>query len=121
MYANEITDIEFDHDAEYQQLIAAGLIIPEEEILRMTPPCHDEFQDDVAEFFRWHEYGGKTRPRPLDFDELAAFMVDDYGYRLADAEEKVSRESHARRGDKDLWRRLLDRESTIQLRRLRTP
>jgi hypothetical protein len=119
MYTHENADIKFDHDAEYDQLVDVGLIIPEEEILRMTPPCHDEFKDD-AEFFRWREYGGKARPHPLDFDELVAFMVNEYGYDMANAVEKVARESHARRGDKDLWRRLLDRSSMVPLRQLRT-
>lgn len=93
-------------DREYDLLVEAGRLIPAEEFLRMSFP-QSLFVDDDAEYFRWYEYGGVRRLRPLDFDELASYLMVHRGYAsMQEAQEDVHRYSGARRGDQALWKRL---------------
>jgi hypothetical protein len=70
---------------------------------RMTRPWRGLFQEDSPEYYRWYEYGGATRPRPLDRDELVAYLVGERGYDQESAIVSVDFYSHARADDKALW------------------
>lgn len=71
---------------------------------RMQRPYSGSFESDTPEFYRWFEYGGKARPCPLEPDELAAYLVSKRGYDEAQAKDSVTRFSHAREGDRALWK-----------------
>lgn len=69
---------------------------------RFRRPTLSSFDHPSGEFYRWFEYGGKERPRPLEPDEIANYMRRA-GVRGADADEEAAA-SLARDGDKELWR-----------------
>lgn len=43
-------------------------------------PGRYDFVTDSAEYYRWYEYGGAARKKPLTFDELVAFLRDERGF-----------------------------------------
>lgn len=57
-------------------------------------PALDSFGTDDPEFYRWYEYGGALRLRPLSVEELVGFYVDQ-GYTEQDAYEYVLAYSRA--------------------------
>lgn len=80
----------------------------ESDIMRMRRPGTYEFMEDSPEFYRWYEYGGIPRPRPLDADELASFLVEERGYAsIEDAMRSVYHYSKACQGDIECWNALL--------------
>lgn len=47
-------------------------------------PGRHEFSSDTPEFYRWYEYGGKPREKPLSLEELEQFYRDK-GYAAEEA------------------------------------
>jgi hypothetical protein len=72
------------------------------DLLRMQRP-NTNWETDTAEFYRWNEYGGKRRERPLDPSELTHYLVTERGWPEDFARDAVERDSLARKGDKELW------------------
>lgn len=60
-----------------------------------TRPSIYEFTSDSPEFYRWYEYGGKPREKPLSLEELKKFLVENRGYSISDA-SAAARETGAR-------------------------
>lgn len=83
--------------------MTAPLDIDECDRLRMQRPQRFLFASDTPEYYRWYEYGGITRPAPLDADELADYLVTHRGYQREQAIDSVQRFSNALPGDKAVW------------------
>lgn len=94
----------FAFDAEEAVIVAPdGTRFDQGDMVRMERPEKHSFKEDSPEFYRWHEYGGAARERPLDSAELGALLVGR-GYSAAEADDLVTRDSHARPNDKAIWR-----------------
>jgi hypothetical protein len=52
-----------------------------------TRPSIYEFTSDTPEFYRWYEYGGKPREKPLSLEELEKFLVENRGYPISTVRE----------------------------------
>ncbi len=74
---------------EPSESVGSGLSITESELLFLVRPPLYSFDTDCDVYYRWYEYGGKPRLKPLDFDELTQMLVDQ-GYKLNDAKERAS-------------------------------
>jgi hypothetical protein len=95
---------DFAFDEEEAVLVAPdGTRFDQADMLRMERPAKGTFKEDSAEFFRWYEYGGVARERPLDAAELATVLVER-GYSLEEAEDRVQRDSYAHPDDRAIWR-----------------
>lgn len=95
-------------DSFLDHLIEDGKIISSETIERFCclPEDHPMMAWGGPEFLRWYDPSGERRSAPLDFDEL----VDCIARRDLISEEEAIREvalnSRAKKGDKELWRRI---------------
>ncbi|UIF89382.1 hypothetical protein [Cupriavidus sp. UYPR2.512] len=100
---NQSLGSSFTYDQVDMVIVAPdGTRFDQADILRMQrPTC--SFQEPSAEFYRWYEFGGTARERPLDAAELSALLVTQCGYSNEVADECVRLESQARDGDKAVW------------------
>lgn len=78
-----------------------------EDVARMQRPSLNSFTTDTPEYYRWYEYGGVERVRPLDHAELIDYLHVQRGYTPEEAQTYVSMQSLAREGDRQLWDHLI--------------
>lgn len=95
-------------DGQFDRLVEAGLAIPDEEVARFSCP---DLEDPSMlwgspEFFRWYYADGKKRSQPLDYDELVDLICRRDHCTTDEAEREVTFHSRARKGDKELWKRI---------------
>lgn len=90
---------------DYDDLVARGLALYEEDIARFDCPDLDDRRMlwGSAEYFRWYSADGKKRSDPLDYDELIKLVMYRDRCTAEDAEREVSLNSRARVGDKAKW------------------
>ena len=74
---------------EPRESIGSGLSIPESELLLLVRPSLYSFDTDCDVYYRWYEYGGIPRLKPLDFDEMTQLLIHP-GYKLDDARVRAS-------------------------------
>lgn len=91
-----------EEDGDLMLVSADGTRFDQSDMERMKRPTA-LFATDTAEFYRWYEFGGKARPRPLDAKELSSYLVGECGYSPPEAEDAVIFASHARHGDVAVW------------------
>lgn len=107
-----IAETTLGHLADDGELVASdGTRFDQGDIARMERPPSSSFKEDSAEFYRWYEYGGVPRERPLDAQELATFLIEDRGYSREEASDRVSFESHARADGREVWNAVAEHKS----------
>lgn len=91
---------------DYDDLVARGLALYEEDIARFDCPDLDDRRMlwGSPEYFRWYTADGKKREAPLDYDELLELVMYRERCTAEDAEREVSLNSRARVGDKAKWK-----------------
>ncbi|RZI40369.1 hypothetical protein EGT07_23795 [Herbaspirillum sp. HC18] len=101
---------DFEQDGSFDRLVASGRILPAEVVARFDCPDLDDPRMlwGSAEFFRWYMADGTKRERPLDYDELVEFIAMRDRCSNLEAEREVCLNSLARKGDQEVWSRIVE-------------
>lgn len=99
-----------EQDADFDCLVALGRILPAHVVARFDCPDLDDPRMlwGSAEFFRWYMADGTKRDFPLDYDELVEFVAMRDRCSTLEAEREVCLNSLARKGDRELWSKIVE-------------
>lgn len=85
-----------------------GKRITSEDLARMERPAADKFENKTAEYYRWYDNNGKERERPLDLEELMAYLQKERLFTKEESALFTETISQARAGDRALWDHLIN-------------
>ncbi len=74
---------------EPRESIGSELSISESELLLLVRPALSTLDYNCPNYHRWYGYGGYSRTKPLDHDELTQFLIHQ-GFSIIDANESAN-------------------------------